>query len=144
VSALLVFTVGGPPVPWQRTQTRGGQRFTPKRQRAYQSLVALHASMAITRKVWPSASTFAVELDVYQQDARRRDLDNFAKTVGDACNGVLWDDDSQIVEWRLRKHIDRAQPRIEVRVRVAPDRALEADDIMHGSERRPPIKWVDE
>jgi Holliday junction resolvase RusA-like endonuclease len=118
VSELLVFVVAAPPVPWQRTQTKGGQRFTPKRQRAYQELVALHAAMALTRKPWPTRGTFAVELDVYTQDARRRDLDNFAKTVGDACNGVIWEDDSQIVEWRLRKHIDRERPRIEVRVRT--------------------------
>lgn len=33
----------------------------------------------------------------------RGDLDNIAKTCGDALNGIVWKDDSQIVELRIKR-----------------------------------------
>jgi Holliday junction resolvase RusA-like endonuclease len=47
-------------------------------------------------------------------DARVRDLDRVVNQIGDACNGVIWRDDSQIVEWHVRRVIDRERPRVEV------------------------------
>ena len=43
-----------------------------------------------------------VGLGLVQHD-RRPDLDNLAKAVLDAANGILWADDAQIVEMRLVK-----------------------------------------
>lgn len=132
VPSYLSFVVEGPPVPWQRAMSKGGQRFTSAKQRKYQRLIALVAAAhTLPRTGWHTDARYAVELDVYQQDRKRRDLDNFQKQLGDACNAVLWDDDSQIDEWHSRRYVSRERPRIEVRV-YALDGCDEADRVMHG------------
>jgi crossover junction endodeoxyribonuclease RusA len=44
------------------------------------------------------------------------DLDNRIKIVLDSLQGVMFDNDSQVQEIHAYRHIDRAQPRIEVEV----------------------------
>lgn len=44
------------------------------------------------------------------------DVDNYAKGVKDACNGILWRDDSQVVELFVRKFYS-LNPRVVVKVR---------------------------
>ena len=112
------FVVPGPVVPWQRAASVGARRFTPAKQRAYQQLVRYHALAARPRGPWlPSkASRYRVDVEAYLPDERRRDLDNIAKTLLDALNGVLYLDDSQITMLLVATHVDRERPRVEVRV----------------------------
>ena len=49
-------------------------------------------------------------------DWRRRDIDNLAKTILDGLNGVAFPDDSQVVEVRSVKFVDKENPRTEVLV----------------------------
>jgi Holliday junction resolvase RusA-like endonuclease len=56
----------------------------------------------------------------YFETKRRRDLDNQNKILFDALSGIVYDDDSQISELRLRREYDRARPRIEIQVQEAP------------------------
>jgi Holliday junction resolvase RusA-like endonuclease len=49
-------------------------------------------------------------------DVRRRDLDNVCKSVTDALNGVAYLDDAEVDEVHLVRGLDRARPRVEVRV----------------------------
>lgn len=113
------FTVPGVPVPWQRTALVGGRPVTPAKQRAYQQKVRLHALggcpaslraalAADPRVVWIVALLVAVP------DLRKRDTDNVQKTIGDALNGAIWLDDSQIVEWHVRRVLDAERPRVDV------------------------------
>ena len=44
-----------------------------------------------------------VEIDFYNGNRRRRDLDNMAKLVLDALNRHAYEDDNQVVELNLRK-----------------------------------------
>ena len=120
---MIAFTVPGAPVPWQRTATHAGRRLTPKRQRDYQRHVkacALEAHLRSASRGYPMCRSdrFAVELRVYSQDKRARDVDNLAKTVLDACTGVIWLDDAQIDALAVVRRIDREQPRVEVEVEV--------------------------
>jgi crossover junction endodeoxyribonuclease RusA len=112
------FTVPGPVVPWQRAASVGARRFTPAKQRQYQQLVRMHALAARPRGPWlPSkASRYRVDVEAYLPDERRRDLDNIAKTILDALNGVLYLDDSQVTVLLVATHVDRERPRVEVRV----------------------------
>lgn len=43
------------------------------------------------------------------------DVDNYAKSVMDGCNGVVWEDDSQVVTLRVHKAWSEV-PRIELQV----------------------------
>lgn len=113
------FVVPGPVVPWQRAASVGTRRYTSAKQRAYQRTVRLIAQASRPRGPWlPSkASRYRVDIDAYLPDERRRDLDNIAKTILDALNGVLYLDDSQVVTLLVATHIDRAEPRVVVAVR---------------------------
>jgi Holliday junction resolvase RusA-like endonuclease len=44
----------------------------------------------------------------------RRDLDNCLKATLDCLTGLIWKDDSQVVELHVYKEIDAANPRIEI------------------------------
>lgn len=48
----------------------------------------------------------------------RPDVDNFAKAVLDGLNGIVWRDDSQVVELRASKHYS-ISPRVDVLVMAA-------------------------
>lgn len=123
----LRFTVDGKPVAWQRTSTWQGRKLTPKGQRAYQAKVRHAALVAMTRK-WNPDQRFAVKVVAYGHPKQRFDLDNVAKQIGDALNGVVWTDDRRIDVFGIVRRVDRERPRVEVHV-VAYDPAAERADI---------------
>jgi crossover junction endodeoxyribonuclease RusA len=59
-----------------------------------------------------------IEIYLYFKDKRRRDIDNWHKILLDSLTGVIWDDDSQIIEMTVKKFIDPVNPRIEVKLAV--------------------------
>lgn len=79
----------------------------------YKAGVQLQARYA---RLQPFGGDVAMYVHVYRAQ-RRGDLDNFAKVLGDALNGVMYHDDSQVVELHMWRHDDKAQPRVEVEVR---------------------------
>ena len=95
----LIVDIPGPCVSWHRTATgKDGRRRTPVKQRDYQAFVRVRAALARAHHPNPPSRTERVNVRVYvcAADLRHRDLDNAAKTVMDACNGVLWEDDAQV------------------------------------------------
>lgn len=60
----------------------------------------------------PRKGDLCVEIYLHFPDKRRRDLDNI-KALLDAMTGVLWEDDSQIVDLHIRKYVSD-KPRIEI------------------------------
>lgn len=64
----------------------------------------------------PMGGALALYVNVYRA-AKRGDLDNYAKVLGDALNGVAYHDDSQVVELHMWRHDDRKNPRVEVEIR---------------------------
>lgn len=121
----LDFTVDGPPQPKQRARKgKGGHWYTPEATRQYERAIRLHAMAsrygAFGKGGWPRNGRYRVEVTAHFGDARRRDADNVGKAVLDACNGHLWDDDSQIETLTVHRRIDRLRPRTEVRIEVLP------------------------
>lgn len=117
---MIEYTIPGPPVGKERPRVVSGRvAFTPAKTRRYEAAAGLLARAAVARrKEWDVASRYAVTLEVCFPDARRRDLDNVIKSVLDSGNGVLWDDDSQVVEIHARSSVDRINPRVEVKIEV--------------------------
>ena len=66
----------------------------------------------------PLQGPLAVTVDLYWGDRRKHDTDNL-KALLDALNGVVWEDDGQIVDLHARKHFDKANPRVEMSVSPA-------------------------
>lgn len=94
--------------------------YTPPKTAAYEKVVAEVAASAIADCEWPLDAQYDVHMNVYWPDRRARDLSNACKTVEDGSNGILWKDDSQIHLLHLEGQVDRANPRVEVTVRVRP------------------------
>lgn len=131
---ILAFTIDGPPVPKARARTVafrvGGKirsrSFTPEKTAAYEKRAGLLALNAVNRsrgwrKDW---GAYALTVRVYRE-ARRGDLDNFVKAIGDACNGVAYTDDAAVVRLAAEMHEDRARPRVEVEIAMLGEETAE-------------------
>lgn len=66
----------------------------------------------------PLSEEIKVSIVFYWPDKRRHDIDNGLKGLLDALTGILWDDDSQIQEMRVRKYVDKANPRVELMIEL--------------------------
>lgn len=112
------FVVSGPPVPKARARVvRGGRAYTPERSSAYEKHVRMAGFVAMRQlRLVPFTCEVKLSLAVYWPDKRRRDLDNIAKSVSDALNGIAWKDDSQVTELHVLGSVDADAPRILVRI----------------------------
>ena len=119
------FTVPGQPVAKQRPKfARMGsfvKTYTPKETVNYESLVRLAASQAmgnIEPMEGPIVLLVEIALTIPTSQSRKKqalmaqgsilptkkpDGDNVLKAIKDACNGVVWRDDSQVVDGRYTK-----------------------------------------
>ncbi len=101
------FIVPGPPVPTARTRsTRNGTHYNTKRTRDYRARVKLHALAEMKHRP-PLKGELLLIANFKLPDRRRRDLDNLVKGVKDAMNGIVWDDDSQVVAELVTKKVDK-------------------------------------
>lgn len=122
----LSFVVRGPPVPWERVsfgKSENGTRkgFIPKKTAAYEKLVAAHAVSARLRMEWPwndRGARFGLVVRVFRSRSVG-DWDNYGKAISDACNGVLWVDDRQVVNGSVEIiQCSKGEERAEVEVSV--------------------------
>jgi Holliday junction resolvase RusA-like endonuclease len=148
VSELRV-VVPGKPVPKARPRfdPRSGRTYTAKKTVQYERHVKGEAWAATRRAQWPRpddcarvaarlklrapgsklprctcafcATEYRVAVLVVLPDRRTRDLDNVTKSILDACNGVLWYDDRQVVGVSMERAINPSRPRVELVVSVA-------------------------
>lgn len=136
----VTFTIPGEPVAKGRpraTSIAGRARlYTPAKTARYESTVALFASQAMAGRalldealeVWidvhlPVPASWSrtkrdAALSGRLRPASRPDADNIAKAVTDGCNGVVWTDDSRIVEMHIAKRY-ALEPRVAVCVTLA-------------------------
>lgn len=94
------FVVAGEPRSKQRPRVTARGTYTPAETKNAEALVA-----ATFQRLRVERFEFqvVVSIDFYNGNKRRRDLDNMAKLVLDALNGVAYADDYQVVELNLRK-----------------------------------------
>jgi Holliday junction resolvase RusA-like endonuclease len=139
VSASVTITLSGEPVAKGRPRfaSRGGipMVYTPSKTLAYENSLRAEAKIAMqAHPIFDGAVKVELLAQVgipkswpkHKQDAARRgevrptgkpDTDNYAKIVGDALNGVVWVDDSQVVDLHARKKY--GQPLLVVTVMAA-------------------------
>lgn len=131
----IFFTVPGEPVPQGRpkfTTKPFVRAYDPPKSAAYKKLVAAYASRV--KLTTPLEGDLFVKIDVYkgslksfskkkleQAEAKslrprtKPDADNYAKGPLDACKGILWKDDGQVVDLFVSKYYSK-NPRIEIRI----------------------------
>jgi Holliday junction resolvase RusA-like endonuclease len=115
------------PRPWKRVK-RGayGQAYVdPKTLRYKNTIASLVRASRVTSKPLAGPLKLTARFIVaapkkpkWWAPAVRPDLDNYLKAIKDACNGLLWSDDAQIVHVDARKLYDMAggPPRVELEV----------------------------
>jgi len=111
------FTVPGSPKVLQRARMgRYGKWYDPSaNEKKYIAGFALQA-MATARTDQISGNLMAC-MTFYISDRRRKDLDNLIKSVMDALNKLVYDDDSQIVRIIASKEVcEKNKDRTEVEI----------------------------
>ena len=129
-------TIPGEPVPQGRPRfsRRGGfvQTYDPPKSKAYKTLVSgyaarraekvltgpLHIEVAFympIRKSWTKKRKQAC-LEGLERPTTKIDIDNLLKGLLDGCNGILYEDDGQIVSVAATKHYSD-EPRVEMEIR---------------------------
>lgn len=101
-------TIEGEPVSKQRPRlgfTRRGRVYTPRQTKEAEDAIGWQIKSAHKELLVDPDHAFGVRLLFYQSNYQRRDLDNMTKLIFDACNGVVWEDDSQVIE--LISHVFR-------------------------------------
>lgn len=80
--------------------TRTGHAYTPKATKDAEAEVREQFKFMYPGydEVDDGTTEWELRIRVYTASKRRKDLDNIAKLVMDALNGVVWKDDSQIQE----------------------------------------------
>ena len=132
----VVFVVPGVPVPKGRARAcvRNGHvaHYTPEKTARFENLVKM-AAMGATQEPFtgPVALTCAFVLPVpasyskkrrdaclngYEWPSKKPDTDNLLKAVLDGCNGVVWNDDCQVVQFHNVTKVYGAVPMTTVRV----------------------------
>lgn len=135
---MIEFTVPGKPVGKGRPRFRRVGAFvktyTPEETVSWEGLVAM-AAMKVRGDLVPTDSpvSLAVEVEVIPPKswsnkkrqsaviglhwpAKKPDLDNIVKAIGDALNGVIWVDDVQVVRLEASKRYGSAD---QTRVRIS-------------------------
>jgi Holliday junction resolvase RusA-like endonuclease len=128
----IYFTLNGDPVPKGRPRFGKGRTYTPAKTRAYEKAVATMARNAHKSKPpegplklmatfvfpipksWPKKKRAAAARGELFH-ASKPDLDNLAKLIKDAMNGIVYKDDSQI--WAMLIHKEYgARPMVKITV----------------------------
>ena len=122
---MLVFKIEGVPVPKGRPRfaRRGNyvQTYTDKKTMSYEELVAFTAKQAMgsgklingpvemflyIRLPVPKSYTKKATKDCLEglvRPTKKSDIDNYVKSLMDGMNGVVYEDDSQVVDLHVRK-----------------------------------------
>lgn len=114
---LLGWTLAGQPLPKGRPRSGKGRIFTPKATSDEEKRIV--ATFRADHPLWePTIEDLRVEIDCFRKDFVSADVDNLAKLVTDALNGVLYADDKQIVELQGRRVLGAGKSKAQFQIRA--------------------------
>ena len=119
---LVEFQLATQPIPKGRPRfavSRGGRprTYTPEETRVYEAKVYAAARAAMIRaRATVTDKPVAVELVFRLTGGRRPDVDNLAKAVLDAMNGIVFHDDRQVGRLTVERHVRCQAGQVHARV----------------------------
>ncbi len=100
--AILELTLLGDPISKARPRMgKNGHAYTPERTKAAERAAQAQMMDAMLGQD-PATTTLGLAVEFHCATKRATDGDNMLKLVTDAANGIVFADDSQIVEWYCR------------------------------------------
>ena len=117
MDTIVQFTVLGDPIPKARPgyMKSRGKFYTMRSTNDHQELIGWTLK-SVYRKDPMDSCLFRVEAQFHCKNRQRRDVDNLAKALLDACTGILWKDDVQVTELEVKRIEDADNPRTEVSI----------------------------
>lgn len=70
--------------------------------------------------ITPTKEILKINIDVFFNNKKKRDVDNVLKPLLDALKGFVYDDDSQIIELNVKKYIGQSSNKIVISWEVVP------------------------
>lgn len=116
----VTYLVPGCPLPLARARVTEHGTYTPKRSRDYKQLVA-YAALVSRPKDWKSQGRFRVTC-AFRTKNNLADIDNLCKMQMDALQGVLFDNDRDVVYLSAHKISGSLSPCAEVTVEREDDK----------------------
>jgi len=95
--------------------------YTPERTNLYQKMIAHELEAALSIKGVDADNRFGLRCIFHRSNRQRIDVDNLIKAVSDAATGIVWKDDSQVLEMIGRVFLASKNPRIQVLIYTVPD-----------------------
>ena len=117
MTGTLIFTceIPGSPVPKERARKGGYNWYTPDKTVTAEDNIVAYVRQTIPGLQVDEESIFGLELAFhlkpYQGRSLPPDIDNLLKLVLDALNTVVYQDDRQVLEVKMRKHLNSDNPR---------------------------------
>jgi Holliday junction resolvase RusA-like endonuclease len=108
--------IPGDPTTKARARIVAGRAYTPARTKAAQDFIGWFVRATCPELQPNTTHQLGVRIRFFTATKQRRDLDNLVKLVFDACNGLIWDDDVQVVELFSRVIRGDTEPRTELLV----------------------------
>lgn len=111
-------------IPQGRPRFYKGVAVDPPKCKQFKETFAWLLLREVGQYALPFTGAVKVDIKVYRQSSKFNsaivhqygDIDNLAKGILDACNGILWNDDSQIVQLFIFKFITDSKPYVEISV----------------------------
>lgn len=118
---VVVATYNGVPLGKQRPRFSRGRVYTPNQTKVYEgNLQALFVEQLGT--ISPDGERkFGLRCLFFRPNRQRIDCDNLIKAVSDAATGIVWKDDSQVLEIIGRLYVACESPRTEILIHLIED-----------------------
>lgn len=114
---MIVYEIPGVPIPWKRARRNGKRYFdAQEKDKEFVYWEIKNAMNGLFSHVEPIKVTMEYQMPIPKSWSKKRqreavgkphhstpDVDNLAKFIHDACNGLLWKDDAIIYELCARK-----------------------------------------